>query len=179
MEPRGDARDMALRLQRTDWLLQAEIRQPKPSKRVSQVGQWLRISLPMQETWVQCLGREDLLEKEMANPSRILAWKIPWTKEPGRLQSMGLQTVAHKWAAEPLSNWATEHIYTQAFQLWQGSKNSSALGLVCINLWISEEEYINLTNFNAGFGFHRLLENNNFLSLRRVAIRGHLHSRCH
>ena len=54
MEPRGDARDMALRLQWTDWLLQAEIRQPKPSKTVSQVGQWLRISLPMQETWVQC-----------------------------------------------------------------------------------------------------------------------------
>ena len=73
MEPRGDARDMALRLQGTDWLLQAEIRQPKPSKTVSQVGQWLRISLPMQETWVQCLGREDLLEKEMANPSSILA----------------------------------------------------------------------------------------------------------
>ena len=73
MEPRGDARDMALRLQWTDWLLQAEIRQPKPSKTVSQVGQWLRISLPMQETWVQCLGQEDLLEKEMANPSSILA----------------------------------------------------------------------------------------------------------
>ena len=76
MEPRGDARDMALRLQWTDWLFQAEIRQPKPSKRVSQVAQWLRISLPMQEmqeTWVQCLGREDLLEKEMANLSSILA----------------------------------------------------------------------------------------------------------
>ena len=45
----------------------------------------------MQETWVQSLGREDPLEKEMTTHSSILAWKIPWTEEPGRLQSMGLQ----------------------------------------------------------------------------------------
>ena len=45
----------------------------------------------IQETWVQFLGREDLLEEEMAIHSRILAWKILWTKEPGGLQSMGLQ----------------------------------------------------------------------------------------
>ena len=47
------------------------------------------------ETWVQSLGQEDLLEKEMATHSSILAWKIPWTEEPGRLQSMGLQGVRH------------------------------------------------------------------------------------
>ena len=41
------------------------------------------------ETWVQSLGREDPLEKEMATHSSTLAWKIPWTEEPGRLQSMG------------------------------------------------------------------------------------------
>ena len=45
----------------------------------------------MQETWVQFLGLEDPLEKEMATHSSILAWKIPWTEEPGRLQSMRLQ----------------------------------------------------------------------------------------
>ena len=45
----------------------------------------------MRETWVQFLGWEDLLEKEMATHSSILAWEIPWTEEPGRLQSMGLQ----------------------------------------------------------------------------------------
>ena len=45
----------------------------------------------MQETWVQFLGWEDALEKEMATHSSILAWKIPWTEEPGGLQSMGLQ----------------------------------------------------------------------------------------
>ena len=45
----------------------------------------------MQETWVRSLGREDPLEKEMAAHSSILAWRIPWTEEPGGLQSMGSQ----------------------------------------------------------------------------------------
>ena len=45
----------------------------------------------MQETQVQFLGLEDPLEKEMATHSRILAWEIPWTQEPGRLQSMGME----------------------------------------------------------------------------------------
>ena len=49
----------------------------------------------MWETWVQSLGWEDPLEKEMAAHSNILAWRIPWTEEPGRLQSMGLQRVGH------------------------------------------------------------------------------------
>ena len=49
----------------------------------------------MQETWVRSLGWEDPLEKEMATHSSTLAWKIPWTKEPGRLQSMGSQRVRH------------------------------------------------------------------------------------
>ena len=47
----------------------------------------------MQETLVQSLGGEDPLEKEMATHSRILAWRIPWTEEPGGLQSMGSQRV--------------------------------------------------------------------------------------
>ena len=49
----------------------------------------------MQDTWVRSLDWEDLLEKEMATHSRILAWKIPWTEEPGRLQSMGSLRVGH------------------------------------------------------------------------------------
>ena len=47
------------------------------------------------ETQVLSLGQEDPLEKEMATHSSILAWKIPWTEEPGRLQSMGSQRVRH------------------------------------------------------------------------------------
>ena len=49
----------------------------------------------MRETWVQSLGWEDPQEKEMATLSNTLAWKIPWTDEPRRLQSMGLQRVRH------------------------------------------------------------------------------------
>ena len=49
----------------------------------------------MQETWVQSLGLEDPLEKGKAIHSSILAWRIPWTEKPGRLQSMGLQRVGH------------------------------------------------------------------------------------
>ena len=49
----------------------------------------------MQEIWVQSLGQEDPLEKEMKTHSSILAWRIPWTEEPGGLQSMGSQRVRH------------------------------------------------------------------------------------
>ena len=53
-------------------------------------------NLPLnQETWVQSLGWDDLLEEEMATQSSILAWKIPQTEEPGRLWSMGSQRVRH------------------------------------------------------------------------------------
>ena len=49
----------------------------------------------MQETWVRSLGREDPPEKEMAPYSSVLAWRIPWTEEPGGLQSMGSQRIGH------------------------------------------------------------------------------------
>ena len=52
----------------------------------------------MWETWVQSLGQEDPLEKEMSTHFSILAWRIPWTEEPGGLQSMGSQRVRHDWA---------------------------------------------------------------------------------
>ena len=50
-------------------------------------------NLPVQETWVRSLGQEDALEKEMATHSSILVWRIPWTEEPGGLQSIGSQRV--------------------------------------------------------------------------------------
>ena len=59
----------------------------------SLVAQRVKHLPAMQETQVQSLGREDPLEKEMATHSSALAWKIPWTEEPGGLQSMGLQRV--------------------------------------------------------------------------------------
>ena len=51
----------------------------------------------MQETCVQYLSQEDPLEKEMVTPASILAWEIPWTEQPGGLQSLGLQRVGHDW----------------------------------------------------------------------------------
>ena len=74
---------------------------PAPSLEVlmefytSLVDQTVKCLPPMRETHVQSLGREDLLEMEMAAHSSILTWKIPWTEEPGRLQSMGSQRVGH------------------------------------------------------------------------------------
>ena len=58
-----------------------------------------------QETWVQSLGTEDDVEKEMATHSSILAWKIPWTEEPGKRQFKGLQRVRR--------DWVTEHTYME------------------------------------------------------------------
>ena len=54
-----------------------------------------RIRLPVQKMWVQSLGQEDLLDKEMATHSNILAWEIPRREEFGRLQSMGSQGIGH------------------------------------------------------------------------------------
>ena len=61
----------------------------------SLVAQRLKRLPAMWETWVRALGWEDPLEKEMATHSSILAWRIPWTEEPGGLQSTGSQRVGH------------------------------------------------------------------------------------
>ena len=61
------------------------------------VAQTVKHLPAMQETWVQSLGWEDALEKEMATHSSILAWKISWREEPSGLQSMELQRVGHDW----------------------------------------------------------------------------------
>ena len=61
----------------------------------SPVAQMVKNPPAMWETWVLYLGWEDPLEKGRATPSSILAWKVPWTEEPGRLQSMELQRIRH------------------------------------------------------------------------------------
>ena len=65
------------------------------NKWASLVTQLVKNPPVMQETWVRFLGWEDPLEKEMAIHSSILAWKIPWTEEPGGVQSTGSQRVGH------------------------------------------------------------------------------------
>ena len=58
----------------------------------------------MQETWIPSMGQEDPLEKEIATHSCILAWEIPWTEEPGGLQSMGSQRVGHNLVSKQFNN---------------------------------------------------------------------------
>ena len=65
---------------------------------ISLVAQMVKHLPTVRETWVRSLGQEDPLEKEMATHSSTLAWKIPWTEERSRLQSMGSQRVGHDWA---------------------------------------------------------------------------------
>ena len=76
----------------------------------------------IQETWVRSLGWEDPLEEEMAAHSSVLTWRIPWTEEPGGLQSMGSQRVGHNWVTNT-------HTHTHNLQLPWGfsGKESSCL----------------------------------------------------
>ena len=64
---------------------------PPHTNRASLIAQSVKNLLEMQKTWVQSLGWEDPLEKDMATHSSILAWRAPWREEPARLQSLGSQ----------------------------------------------------------------------------------------
>ena len=66
----------------------------------SQVAPWLRLQLPMRETWIQSLGQKDTLEKGEATHSSILIWRIPWTEEPGGLPSIASRRVRHNLATK-------------------------------------------------------------------------------
>ena len=79
------------------------------------MAQWVKNLPAIQETLVGSLSWEDPLEKEVATHSSILAWRIPWTEEPGGLQPKGSQIVRH--------DWATKHKH----------KNSSTYSLVLLN----------------------------------------------
>ena len=93
------------------------------SVRASLVAQTVKRLPTMLETWVQSLGQEDLLEKEMATQSSILAWKIPWTEEPGRLQSMGSQRVRHNWATSLHFYAFSKHGSFLMRRVWWGGGN--------------------------------------------------------
>ena len=70
------------------------------NSRASLMAQMVKNLPAVQKTWIWFLGWEDPLEKGMATHSSILAWRIQWTKEPGRLQLMGLQRVGHDWVTK-------------------------------------------------------------------------------
>ena len=85
-----------------------------PRSWASLVAQTVKNPPAMQETWVWTLGREDPLEKGTSHSS-ILAWRIPWTKEPGRLMSMEWKRVRHDWATNTLTFFPT---LGHSFYVW-------------------------------------------------------------
>ena len=101
----------------------------------SLVAQTLKCLPAMRDTWVQSLGQEDPLEKEMATHSSTLAWRVPWTEEPGRLQSMGLQRVGHDWATS-LSLTIQSSNHSPSLVFTQRSWNLS-LCKTCIRIFIA------------------------------------------
>ena len=100
----------------------------------SQVAQWVKNPpgmQEMQEAQVWSLGREDPLEESMATHSSILVWRIPWTEEPGRLQSLGSQRAGHNW-----SDWACMHAWGSMEGVWAGGVSWSGQVLKRANLEI-------------------------------------------
>ena len=118
----------------------------------SLVAQTVKRLPAMRETRVWSLGWEDPLEKEIATHSSILAWKIPWTEEPGRLQSMGSQRVRHDWATSLHLIWLSRHFpepglnpdlhfpnvltwTNDSITLWNGHNNNHTLFICLINTY--------------------------------------------
>ena len=103
----------------------------------SLVAQMVKNLPAMQETWVQSLGQEDSLEKEMATHSSILAWRIPWTEESGGSIVLGSQWVGQNWATNTSLYWYLSTIYLNFLQkilsILLKKKNSSS----CLSLWYS------------------------------------------
>ena len=100
------------------WLVgTARIWTPLSHSWASLVAQMVKNPPAMQETRVWSLGREDSLKKGMAAHSSILAWRIPWTEEPGGLQSMGPQTVGHCWPTNTFCFWSLD-LYQLLLEEW-------------------------------------------------------------
>ena len=110
------------------WNLQNDLKQDMLPWWTSLVVQMVKHLPTMRETPVQSLGWEDLLEKEMATHSNILAWKIPWTEEPGRLQSMESQRVRYDWATYDY----------EASLIAQLIKNLAAIQETCFDSWVGK-----------------------------------------
>ena len=95
----------------------------------------------MQETWVQSLDQEDPLEKGMATHSSVLAWRIPWTEEPGRLRFLGSQRVGHDWVTNTHKNVLNSNLLYSAIP-WTSrcTFNSKTLNL---KLWFLTLQLVN------------------------------------
>ena len=104
------------------------------------MAQMVKTLSAMQETWVLFLGQEDALKKGMTIHSSILAWRIPWTEEPGGLQSMGSQRVRHDWACI---------LSEEVWPWWQGyvSKTVKWIHMVCDHLSLQPLETTKLVTY--------------------------------
>ena len=110
------------------------------------------------ETWVWSLGQEDSLEKKMATHSSILAWKIPWTEEPGGLQYMGLQRVRHDWARGT-------HVYMNIFRCMFSYIHIFIHMYIYLHIILHKKYFlgqagIKSLKFFLSFKFHELITNN-------------------
>ena len=93
------------------WFNKKEWKQKTLYMKLALVAQMVKNLPAMWETWVWPLGQEDPLEKRMTTHSNILAWRIPWAEEPGRLQSLGLQSLTQlKWLSMHTSEMQTQQI---------------------------------------------------------------------
>ena len=121
-----------------------ELRHLNEKDWASLVAQMLKNLPAIQETWIRFLDWEYPLEKGMATHSSILAWRIPWTEEPGRLQSMGLQRVKHDWMRH--------------FSLFGVTVSYRSLSLsIGFNFWVSYCEFKKKKK-SSFFGYLRISE---------------------
>ena len=132
-----------------------------PNFGASLVAQVIKSLPAMWETEVWSLGWEDLLQKEMATHSSILAWKIPWTKEPRGLQSMGTQRIIHNWATNTHSKfWKFSGVVSSNIFFWTIPSLSQTLNghfkISHRSLRITETLYISFIFFSSDFFFLHL-----------------------
>ena len=100
------------------------------------VAQMVKNLPAMWETWIQSLGREDSMEKEMATHSSILSCRIPSTEEPGRLKSMGLQRVGHNWGTNTFIFFSLSHVLLHS-PFWDATlvKSFFPLPMSCLAMY--------------------------------------------
>ena len=111
------------------------------------VAQMVKRLPATRETWVRSLGREDPLEKEMAIHSSTIAWQIPWTEEPGRLQSMGSQRARHDWVTS-LSLSCTKQISSENLLSSTGDKRYTLFVGHILTLKVHSSVYIHKVQTN-------------------------------
>ena len=119
-------------------------------RRASLVVQRVEHLPAMQETWVPSLGQEDPLEEEMATHTDILAWKIPWTEKPGRVQSIGSQRIGNNWA----TSLSLSPVIDGIFSTFSSFQSLSCVGLFATPWIAAHQASLSITNSRSS---HKLM----------------------